>query len=448
MADHEKRAIVIGGSVAGVLAARVLSEHFAHVTVLERDALSEEVREGVPQAQHAHGLLAGGLAALESLFPGFAEAARTRGGKVVDVGEFASWTIDGVQLPSMQTGLRGLLMSRVRLEQLLRQRLSHYGNVALRPNARVSALTGHAWQITGVRLDSGQELPADLVVDASGRSSDVPRMLRRFGLKPPSEERVKMELRCTSCVVTRKAQHLEGRDGYVYTPTAPVPRGGSALALGEDRYLVTLIGYLGAHAPRSYRGMIEFARALPDRTLYTLLRDAEPIGEPVELRHPGSVRVRYDRMRHRPRGLLALGDAFCSINPAYGYGMTIAALEVHALRRALGHAEPRTLAQRFFSEAARIVDIPWSMVAGADFEFDGARGTEPPPHPSIRAYFKRALRAALGDSAVALAVYRVMHLIDPPSALFAPNLVGSVLGQREAPPPAPAPCLMLVPDRS
>ncbi len=439
MADHEKRAIVIGGSVAGLLAARVLSERFERVTVLERNEPSPV------QAPYVHGLLAGGLSAFEALFPRFGEAAKGRGGRVVDVGLFAPWSVEGVQLPSMDTGLYGLLMPRHELELLLRERMSDYGNVEVRHDARVTGLEGSAWKITGVRLEREQQL-ADLVVDASGRDSHVPAMLRRFGLRPPHEERVRVELRCTSVVIARKPHHLEGKDGFVYTPCAPTPRGASVLALDDERYLVTLFGYLGAHATRSYRGIIEFARGLPDRTLYALLKDAEPIGEPVEVRHLGSVRQRYDRMRHRPRGLLALGDALCSINPAYGHGTTLAALQAHALRCALESWDcERTLQQRYFSEATRIVDIPWSTVAGADLEFHGARGTQPPPHPSIRAYFKRALRAAARDRAVALAVYRVMHLVDPPSALFAPSLVAVVLGHKE---PPVQPYLQLVPDRS
>ncbi|MET0283641.1 MAG: FAD-dependent monooxygenase [Polyangiales bacterium] len=439
----EQRAIVIGGSVAGLLAARALSERFARVTVLERDDPSTRV---VPEAQHFHGLLAGGLVAFESLLPGFAEGARVRGGRVVDVGEFARWSLEGVLLPAMQTGLRGIAMARADLEQLLRERVANYDHIELRANARVAGLLGSAWKITGVRLDDGEELQAELVVDASGLGSRVPDMLTRFGLKPPAQDHVKMDLRYTSCVIRREPRHLEGKDGFVYTPCAPTPRGGAVFALDDGRYMVTLLGYLGSHATPTYRGMTEFARGLPDRTLYALLRDAEPLSEPATLRHPGSVRRRYDRMRHRPRGLLVIGDALCSINPAYAHGMTLAALQANALRRVL-HAESdeRVLQQRYFSEATRIVDVPWSMVAGADFEFSGARGSQPPPHPSVRAYFKRALRAAARDKALAQAVYRVMHLVDPPSALFAPPLVSLVLGQPDTPAPRTR-SLKLVPD--
>jgi choline dehydrogenase-like flavoprotein len=74
-----QHAIVIGGSMAGLLAARVLSEHFERVTILERDHLIDEVepRKGVPQGRHVHTLLAGGAALLGAYFPDlFAALAR------------------------------------------------------------------------------------------------------------------------------------------------------------------------------------------------------------------------------------------------------------------------------------------------------------------------------------------------------------------------------------
>lgn len=442
MADHEKRAIVIGGGVAGLLAARVLSERFAQVTVLEREP-AEHAR-----AEHVYGVLAGGVSALEALFPGFSQRARERGGRCADVGLLSPWSMEGVPLPRMETGLAGLLMARTALQRLLRELVLQDAHVELR-QARVEGLLGNAFCMGGVWLAGQRDpLPADLVVDASGYDSPVPRWLRGFGLQPPSEERVRVDLRCTQVVVTRDASSLAGSDGLVYTPSAPTPRGATVLALDDARYGVSLFGYLGAQATPSYRAMIEFARGMPDRALYALLRAERPLGEPSELRYPGSVRHRYDRMRHRPRGLLAIGDALCAINPAYGHGTTLAALQAQALRRALSSGsdpQGRLLPQCYFSESARIVDVPWSMVAGADLEFGGARATQPPPHPSIRAYFKRALRAASLDRALALAVYRVMHLVDPPSALFAPELVSLVLGQREPPLPA-SPRLRLVPD--
>lgn len=425
-------ALVVGAGIAGICAARVLSDHFARVLILERDQLAEqpEPRRGVPHGRHLHGLLAAGLRSIEALFPGFTDAAVQRGGHLVDVGTFATWYSDGVALPKVETGLTGLLITRPLLERELRACLASRANVSIEQGVQVSGLEGSAWRITGVRATSGdgssRVIEADLVVDASGRGVTLPSWLSRFGLPEPEQDVVYMQLTYTSCLIRRRSQQLGGQLGFVCTPSAPVRRGGAAVAVEGERFLVTLMGYLGERAPRTFEGMVEYARTLPVPGLYELLRDAEPLSEPVEMRDPASVRPRYERLKHWPEGLLPFGDALCSINPSYGHGMTLAALEAHALSHALAPG-PRGVAARFFDEVTPLIDVPWALVAGADFEFEGMEGSGARPPLAVRNYFKRALRVALLQREVALAVYRVMHLIDPPSVLFSPPVMSAVM---------------------
>ena len=76
-----RRAIVIGASIAGLVAARILADRYDEVCVLERDELPEQPapRKGTPHAVHPHGLLARGREILEALFPGFTEALVAKG---------------------------------------------------------------------------------------------------------------------------------------------------------------------------------------------------------------------------------------------------------------------------------------------------------------------------------------------------------------------------------
>jgi flavin-dependent dehydrogenase len=432
---QRQRAIVIGASVAGLLAARALRDSFAEVVIVERDALPEarsgvtRARSGVPQGRHLHGLLAAGVHALDALLPDFTSTSQAAGGIAVDVGDFATWYVEGVRLPALRTGLPGLLMERPALEQHLRERVTQDGRIFVRARTRVLGLLGSAFAVHGVRIadDEGEhELHATLVVDASGANSALPTWLKQLGLAAPREERLELDVRYTSCVIRRKSRHLAGKLGHVYMPTAVQPRGGATFALDEERFIVTLMGFGGPRAPGTYAGMLEYARTLGDLALYELLRDSEPLTEPAQLRHGCSLRRRYEEARV-PAGVLACGDALCSINPAYGHGMTLAALQALTLRRMLREEDGLGLSRRYFSEAARVLDAPWSLVSSADLEFEGAGGSTAPPPPSVRAYFRRALQAAQSHRDVALAVYRVMHLIEPPSALFAPELVSVVL---------------------
>ncbi|MEE8110885.1 MAG: hypothetical protein V3T44_07635, partial [bacterium] len=83
-----QRAIVIGGSFAGLMAARVLSDHFEQVTLIERDKINDrpEARKGQPQVRHVHGLLANGLDVLTRYFPDLPDGLREGGSIVTDVG--------------------------------------------------------------------------------------------------------------------------------------------------------------------------------------------------------------------------------------------------------------------------------------------------------------------------------------------------------------------------
>jgi len=76
-----KQAIVIGASIGGLLAARVLADFYDAVMVFERDTLpnAREPRKGVPQGRHAHGLLARGREVLDELFPKLSEEAVSQG---------------------------------------------------------------------------------------------------------------------------------------------------------------------------------------------------------------------------------------------------------------------------------------------------------------------------------------------------------------------------------
>jgi 2-polyprenyl-6-methoxyphenol hydroxylase-like FAD-dependent oxidoreductase len=92
-----RHALVAGGSIAGLFAARVLSDAFERVTLVERDALAclPEPRKGVPQGRHIHALLARGQDILETQFPGICGELRAEGAVVLDLGRDFAWHNDG-----------------------------------------------------------------------------------------------------------------------------------------------------------------------------------------------------------------------------------------------------------------------------------------------------------------------------------------------------------------
>ena len=130
-ADHPTTsALVIGGSLAGMCAARVLSDFVDRVTIIERDAYpsAPDFRPGVPQARHVHNLLARGLREFEGFFPGFERRLLERGAVAVESGwDVATLWPHGWSRRN-HTGLWQLYASRALIEatvlELCRQRLT------------------------------------------------------------------------------------------------------------------------------------------------------------------------------------------------------------------------------------------------------------------------------------------------------------------------------------
>ena len=118
------RALVIGSSIAGLLAARALSEAYSEVIVLDRDELpyGPVARGGVPQIRHAHGLLAGGREAMEELLPGLTTDLVAAGAAAGDALESLHYYVGTGRYATGTSGLTAVAVSRVLLEWTIRRR--------------------------------------------------------------------------------------------------------------------------------------------------------------------------------------------------------------------------------------------------------------------------------------------------------------------------------------
>lgn len=435
MRDHVgTRAVVLGGSVAGSLAARVLAEFYHDVVVVDRDTVLgvSTTRKGAPHTRHAHGLHARGHLILEELFPGFTEDMRRQGYPVGDLGEMR-WYFNGRRLPYTKTGLLSVTPPRPVLEHEIRTRVAALPGVTYLERHGILGLvsTPDNGRVVGVRVrpvdGTGEEvvLGADLVVDATGRGSRTPVWLAEMGYERPSEERVKIGLAYT----TRFYHRVPGsfQDTWSINPVASPahPRGAFFGLSTEDMCIVSLTGILGDHPPTDPEGFLEFARSLPVPDVYEGIKDAEPIDAPASFGFPASVRRRYERMRRFPAGLAVLGDAVCSFNPVYGQGMSVAAWEVMTLREHLrgGRFEPGA----YLKALGKVVDNPWEVSAGGDLAFPGVEGRRTAKSSMGNAYVGRVQYAATKDPEVARGFMRVAGLIDPPTALMRPRMMARVL---------------------
>ncbi|WP_045235136.1 FAD-dependent oxidoreductase [Deinococcus pimensis] len=432
---HPTHAIVLGASMAGLLAASVLARHHDTVTIVERDRLGDTPtpRKGVPQGRHAHALLAGGLRAIERLLPG-ATADLIAGGAVKgDLIGDVKINQAGTYRPRVRSGIDLLCMTRPFLELVVRRRVLSAGNVRLLEGVAVTGFVHEDDRVVGVHLTNPAGGPsvlrAQLVVDAMGRGSRTPAWLDAAGYGRPEETRMDIGLTYVSREYRRAPGDFGGLNAFAVTPDAPRERRvGSASAVEGDRWLVMQGGWLGEHPTPDDESFLAFARALPAPDLHDFLLTAEPVSDFAVFHFPANVRRHYERMRRFPDGLVVLGDAWCAFNPVYGQGMTVAALEALALDRLLGWGRRRgRIGAAFFRASRSTIELAWSMAATADLVYPEVRGRRPALTRLTNGYMQRLQRASYVDPTLARDLFSVAHLLAAPTVLFAPGTLLRVL---------------------
>ncbi len=450
-----ERAIVLGGSIGGLLAARVLSDHFRQVVVLERDPLPDQPlpRKGTPHARHTHGLLSQGLTRLEAMFPGLGAELVAHGAEQGDLVKDCLWHAAGGFHRQIASGLFASAQSRALLEWLVRRRVGQLSNVAVRGQIGVQRLLAdeRRQRVAGVQFadrshadralsnsaafksERTEALPANLVIDATGRGSRLPQWLEELHFPRPKEERVHIDLAYATRLYRRRPTDLGGQLAIVVTQQPPNKRFAAMVQMEGGLWSLTMGGVLGDHPRLTESGLLEFARGLPTSELHEFLQDAEPASEILSYKYASSLRRRYERLREFPQGILPLGDSICSFNPVYGQGMTVAALEAGALDECLREGMDG-LAARYFRRVARLVDTPWQIAVGSDLRNPGVPGPRPLGSSLVNGWLDRIHRAAQHDPEVALAFHRVANLLAPPASLFRPGLAARVLFCRPAPP--------------
>jgi 2-polyprenyl-6-methoxyphenol hydroxylase-like FAD-dependent oxidoreductase len=445
-----EHAIVLGASMGGLLAARVLADFFRTVTVIDRDELPDDPvnRRGVPQGRHVHALQARGAQILEELFPGFLDELVAAGAPVWDDGELSKVYVSygGHALPRSGTiaGDHKVMAIHVPSRQLLechvRRRVQAMENVTIHGGHDVAELTATAdrSRVTGVRVvnragGAGLGLTADLVVDAMGRGAHTPAFLENLGYGRPVEEHIVMH-------TTYVSQSLRIPPGTVKEKVSligPAPGRPTGMVLNgyeHDTWMFTVFGMVGHEPPRDLAGMLSFAKDYAPAHLLAAVRAGEPLGPVVQHRMPSSQWRRYDKMRRFPDGLVVCGDAICSFNPIYGQGMSVAALDAVALRDCLRRGVT-DLPRRYFRAAAKAIGAAWQTGANSDLAFPEVEGRRTPSMRVTNRLVDLVLTACESDAVVAAQFFKVAWLLDPPIRLLHPAFLYRVaivnLGRRQ-----------------
>ncbi|MGW3045825.1 NAD(P)/FAD-dependent oxidoreductase [Kitasatospora sp. NPDC001159] len=443
-------AVVIGGGLAGVVAAWALRGCAERIVVVERDRYPDEpaFRAGVPQGRHAHLVLEAGHRALEEMMPGIKQELTDAGAHRVSTSGDLKWLSSAGWMADYPARMAFLSCTRPVLDKVVLDRVRTEPSIEFLAGTDVVGLLGSARAVTGVKVrerdsggDSGRgsgrssargevrDIPAELVVDASGRSTSVPKWLAELGCRPVPEERVDAGVAYSSRLFYRPPGVDLGYQAiYLQTKAPDKPRMGVLLPVEGDRWIVSLAGMRGAEPEPGEDGFTKHLAQLRDPGLCEALRDAEPAGEVRGFLPGPGVRRHYERSA--PEGLVAVGDAASTFNPVYGQGVTVSLFCAQALRRiALRHGGVgHTTARAARREIAAVSKNPWVMSCAEDVRFAATTGG--PSGALIKVqhrFLDKVLAGATRDPLVTAAFHEVMSLVSPPTILFRPSVLAAVL---------------------
>lgn len=431
-----RRAVVIGGGIGGLSVAGALAGYFEQVDVLERDRLtaSAKSRPGIAQDRHPHGLLAGGLKALDEIFRGFGRDLTAAGAISVRIAQELRYErADVGALPIRDFGLSVLCASRPLIEFVLRRRVMGVANIRLRPECRVTQILPADGVVRGVRFDRGagrsETLESDLVIDASGRGALTLALLDALGWERPKVTEVGVELSYATAVVPIPAHAKPDWKLVLTQPDPPaLARKAVLLPMEGDRWIVTVADRRGTARLETWDSFLAALRRVITPTIYNALCHATP---PEGIRHYGfsaSQWRHFERLPCLPRGVLPVADALCRFNPIHGQGMSSATMQARLLQTVLEQAaakpDPLAAAQAgFMAEVESVLQTPWNMSTSADLAFPDTRGERPENFDKGRQFEAALFRAAVADPVVHRALIEVSHLLETQELLHEPRMM-------------------------
>ncbi|HDR7967719.1 MULTISPECIES: NAD(P)/FAD-dependent oxidoreductase [Bacillus cereus group] len=432
------KAIVIGGSIAGKLAAKALSTAFKEVIIIEAGERwdGKASRKRVPQSNHPHVLLKGGENAIEELFPNITNELIEAGSIVNNFTRDLKWHQFGSWKQPFIGEVHMIQQSRSMLEAHIQKRIEQISNITIKYETLVEGLVVNEKlnKVCGVKMEclntgNQEEIHADIIVDASGFGSKSIAWLREYEIEV-QEEKVRIDLFYVTRMFKLKENEKLDYCNTLMSPSFPDnPYGVLIQTIEDHRYFVTFSGYANEKAPQTDGEFYNFAENLSIPHVTDFLNKAVAISDIKTYKIPYQVRRRFDLTTNMPEGLLVVGDANCRFDPVFGQGVSVAAMEAHQLqlllqrRQKLDHA----FTQQFYKETAHIIQTPWEMTT-----------TEISRHPQLKReltikqkfqlwYTKQIYQLSATDSDVYIRLVKVMNLIRSPFHLFHPKVLFAVL---------------------
>ncbi|WHY89452.1 glutamate synthase subunit beta [Neobacillus cucumis] len=428
-----KTAIIIGGGMAGKLIAAAISPYFSKVQIFEKDnkpRQEKEIRPGVSQANHIHALLHAGDQALETLFPGFKEDMVALGSVKIDSIKDLAWFHHGVWKQRYSTELTTLLQTRPLLETYVEKRVKQLKNITYTYGVKVENYLIQNQRVCGVYTKQ-ETFTADLVIDTSGASALLKLCLEKQGKNVP-EEKVEIGLCYATRLYELPEQDRDFKIKLIYPKPPEQMLGGTLSMIENQKYIVTLIGYLNSIDPaeiKTEEGFSQYAKKLPLPDFAQELKGGKSLTETKIYQIPHIVWRRFDQIQ-LPEGLLVAGDSFCRVDPVFGQGMSVAALEALAIREFFASTPPQMNLNKLQKKLAKIVAPVWSMVLCEDFRYEAVKGKRPYGLKFQQWYVKQIFLLSAKNRKIYDEFIKVMNLVSPPTILFKPYVLKEVFKRK------------------
>jgi len=439
-------AIVVGGSIAGISAAKMLTAHFERVIVLEKDVAhrKREGRPGAAQGWHLHHLLIAGQKMIETIFPGVINEMVSAGAFKVDMGEQYRIFLAGAWKKRIRSGIDIVCAARPLIEWCLRRRLDDDPKIDFRYESEMVDIIVHPTRKTMVGIVTSHDsastvLAAELVVDASGKNSRLPDLLSQHGFSKPELDAD--EINCFYSTMYHRVPKERVWDdkvmviNYPYRPNEEHYAAQYYLDRSRTVLSTSLIGYNCYNPPRNAEEFREFARLMPDPSIGEELDGLEPISIVHNFRYPAMQRYHYHKLRNLPGGIVAVGDALSSADPVSGAGMSKAIMEIDILRTLLGHrghTRNARFPKAFYRKARGLSDMIWDVIREQNLRFTWIRGgaSKRARFSRVRNWYVDRFMEAMHESPD---LYRrflaVTHFVEPPTALMRPGVIVEVVGR-------------------
>lgn len=439
-------AVVIGGSIAGIAAAKMLSGTFERVIVLEKDDphRRREGRSGAAQGWHLHHLLTAGRIELERIFPGIIDDMVREGAFDVDMAAQYRIRLGGSWKKPGAGDIKIVCAGRPLLEWCVRRRLDAEPRISFHYESEVADLIFDRASNTviGVAVDrNASELelvPAEFVVDASGKNTHIPEFLDRIGVGAPEVEQDIINCFYSTMYHTVPPER-QWRDKvmmicYAYRPYEDTYAAQYYTDSSRTVLSTTLVAYNCYSPPRTAQEFREFANHMPSPVVGENIDGLQPASSIYNFRYPNMLRLRYEKKTNLPRALLAVGDSYTSADPVSGLGMTLALKEVRELQLLLaeygpGHAE---LPRRYYRKISKLADTAWFVIREQNLRFDWLKDVHkkrPFYFGVLTWYMDRVMELVHDDPGTYSEFLAVVHLVKPPAALMTPRVAGKVLGK-------------------